>query len=83
MRKSPEPVSRIAISAVPKLKPRIPGWAEDADHVLASSILLIVAPGGTPGVPGTVLGLAAITHRVVRTALGWRIARRTVGGLGA
>lgn len=27
MRKSPEPVSRIAISAVPKLKPRIPGWA--------------------------------------------------------
>jgi hypothetical protein len=56
---------------------------EDADHVLASSILLIVAPGGTPGALGMVLGVAAITHHLVRTGLGWRIARRTVGGLGA
>ena len=51
----------------------------DADHVVASSTLLIVAPGGAPGAPGAVRGVAAITQHVVRTADGWRIARRTVG----
>jgi hypothetical protein len=46
--------------------------ADDADHVVATSTLLIVAPSA-------VLGVAAITQHVVRTAEGWRIARRTVG----
>jgi hypothetical protein len=44
----------------------------DGDHVVASSMLLIVASGA-------VLGVAAITQHVVRTPGGWRIARRTVG----
>jgi hypothetical protein len=55
--------------------------SDDVDHVVASSTLLIVAPGGTPGAPGVVLGIAAITQHVVRTAGGWRIARRTVSAV--
>ena len=53
--------------------------SDDADHVVASSTLLIVAPNATPGTPATVIGVAAITQHVVRTDSGWRIARRTVG----
>jgi hypothetical protein len=55
---------------------------DDADHAVASSTLVIVTPGSVPTAPGTVLGVAAITQYVVRTATGWHIARRTVSALG-
>jgi hypothetical protein len=56
--------------------------SDDADHAVASSTLLIVAPNTTPGAPATMIGVAAITQHVVRTDSGWRIARRTVGPAG-
>jgi hypothetical protein len=56
--------------------------SDDADHAVASSTLLIVAPSVTPGAPATVIGMAAITQQVVRTESGWRISRRTVGAVG-
>ncbi|MBV8455486.1 MAG: nuclear transport factor 2 family protein [Acetobacteraceae bacterium] len=55
--------------------------SHDANEVVITSTLLIVAPPAMAGEHGVVLGIASITQWVVRTEAGWRIIRRTVASL--
>jgi len=46
----------------------------DGTDIVVNSVMLMVGPGAVP----TVLGAADVRQRIVNTAVGWRIAERTI-----